>query len=455
MAQEQIVLPTDHFKKRIQHQYADIPLAIAREVIQNSQDAGASQVTFSVKPNSFQATDDGHGMDLDEFRRFYLTLGGTKKQTGSIGGFGAAKELLSFAWGEWFCKGQGFAVNGRGASTPESEIGKGMLRGFRVGARDPDLDGYAVGKALIRLVGLSNLDLDVYRIVDHSKPNEIEQGRTLRSNQVVREFDFGTLYVHKSEPNGFEQTGQLYIRTKGLYTASEYIGGDYVYYLELTAASSKVLTENRDGLRQHVKQTVQKELQALTRNPREVEKRANPTLTIYGDYCPTTSTYNSEVGTFDVADIEEANLWRKPFAVANETGGKIRMTTGTGNPRPKFTRFLEIWGRTLNMVADLAGLERPVPGLYFGDGAVAMHTALGEEYHVVVGDPDLVDTDAFEVLETAIHELAHYKRGSHSQEYESARMEIARAVGSASVAIMDTIRRMQNEPRRLGRYWEE
>jgi hypothetical protein len=107
MAAENIVLPVDHFKTRIKHQYNNPSLAIVREILQNSQDAGATRVDFTFAKNEFSASDNGKGMDIESFRSFYLTLGGSKKDSGSIGGFGAAKELLSFAWESWMCKGQG------------------------------------------------------------------------------------------------------------------------------------------------------------------------------------------------------------------------------------------------------------------------------------------------------------------------------------------------------------
>lgn len=268
MGQETIVLPADHFKQRVQNQYNNIPLAMVREVIQNSQDAGASRIVFDFT-SGFSAIDNGKGMTLPDFRQFYLTLGGSKKDTGSIGGFGAAKEILSFAWDSWTCKGQGFVVSGSGASNPESAKG-GIAKGFEVSASDPMFAKFCFASALYNLCALSHLNCSII-LQSEDGQTEVKDGRHLRANQFVCSFDFGSLYVHKSNPNDNESTGYLYIRTKGLYTCSEFVGGDYVWYLELTSASQDVLTENRDGLRWKVKDQVRREVNALVKEPSRME----------------------------------------------------------------------------------------------------------------------------------------------------------------------------------------
>ena len=159
--EERIVLPKDHFRKRIQHQYSNVGRAICREILQNSQDAGASRVDFQFTDIGFAALDNGCGMNLQEFRDHYLTLGGTKKETGSIGGFGAAKELLSFAWESWACQGQGFIVSGSGSMNPESKPDSTLKKGFLVSAIDSNFPSnaerlecglnYILGKSISKL----------------------------------------------------------------------------------------------------------------------------------------------------------------------------------------------------------------------------------------------------------------------------------------------------------------
>jgi hypothetical protein len=437
MAQELIVLPQMHFNERVKHQYSNVPAAIAREIIQNSSDAGATQVDFTLDANGFTASDDGHGMTLEDFRAYYLTLGGTKKKAGSIGMFGAAKELLSFAWQSWSCTGQGFTCSGSYALPPESSTQHGTDQGFIVSARDPSLDHNVLLDELKRVVGLSKLPCKVT-----VGGEEIPQGRRLRSNQEVIAWDFGTLYVHKSNPRGYEQTGRLYVRAGGLLTTHDYVGGDYVWYLELTQASDEVLTENRDALRWQVKEKVQAEVAALIKSPARIEKRSHAKITVYGAYVAAASVY-TDGGTFGVECHETAELWRKPFAVAEENcKGRLLYK---GELRKSLSKALHVWSAALNMVADMAGLSRPIPGLYFGKQALALHTNLGTDDHAICAKPEVLKRHPFEILEIAMHELAHYERADHSQEFERVRLEIAAAVASGAVAILDTIDRLQSQ----------
>jgi hypothetical protein len=446
MANETIVLPVDHFKGRIKHQYNNPSLAIVREILQNSQDAGASKVEFTFAKNEFSASDNGKGMTLDDFRSFYLTLGGSKKDSGSIGGFGAAKELLSFAWENWLCKGQGFVVTGHGASTPESRQDSSQKKGFFVGASDKELDGDKLWFELKALCELSDLSVKVF-----ANGEEIKSGRKLRKNQEYKVYDFGTLYVHKGEPNNAESAGYLYVRTRGLFTAKVRMAGDYVYYLDLTQASSQVLTENRDGIRWNIQDRINDDIQALVKNPERVEVKSKSKITVYGSHCSTGQGWSHNGGYYDVAS-EDSQAWRAPFAVAEED--KPANVIGTdGLIKAKYAKALEIWTATLNLVALAAGLERFIPGLYFGTVAIAIHSKLADKEMIAIDPETVLTSDAFSILELAMHEVAHHFRSDHSQEFESARMNIARQVGSKAAGIMHTISTIQAQPARKGAYW--
>lgn len=507
---ESIILPSDHFNKRVKSQYNNVPLAIVREIVQNSQDAGAKRVDFSFSDNGYTAIDNGCGMSLDKARRVFLTLGGSQKANycavcetftdnalccgqpthKPTGGFGAAKEVLLFAWDNWNFSGQGFRMYGSGASNPESESG-GIKRGFQIGAKGEGLDGPALSNQLHHLCGLSNL-----RIKVHDENGQIPVGRTLRKNQIVERFDFGTLYVHKSSNlTDWESTGYLYTRTDGLYTGCDYVGGPFVYYLNITGDSTKVLTENRDSLRWDKVREIQQVLKVeLLRFLSGEPDHDAPELTLYGmekapaqgqdtssNYVPADAacqvTYAStaaasagegfvqnEAGQtfdalfgapFDSTPSQAIPLtWRNPFAIYIESGKVQVEGKEPGTLKAKFNKALEIWSACLNMVADCAGLERPVPGLCFSDMAEGVHVE-SDGKHVICGRPDVVLKDnAFAVMELAIHEMAHYGENAHCAPYENARFEIARKVGVAAPAILATIATLQAKSAKRGRYWE-
>jgi hypothetical protein len=463
MNREQIRLPEDHFRKRVRNQYSQLDLAIPREIIQNSHDAGANRIEFCFTNQGFHAIDNGRGINgIEKFREVYLTLGGSEKSDGAIGSFGAAKELLSLAWSSWYVKSQGFKVEGEAASPPVSYVGDehGVGQGFVIGAEDKTLDGLEIRYQLEKLVGLSRLPgIDVYSGFKDARAEKVTQGRTLRSNQMVKEFEFGTLYVHKSSPRPFEKPGQLYIRTRGLYTCSEHVGGDYVWYLVLDAPSTQVLTENRDSLRYTVKREVQKCVQNLDRG-HQTEMTVTPTVTVYG------KARGSNVGSWEVKGSDGRLLdashgesyhryWRKTFAIANDTGKEVSLVTASGNPRPSVTKPLEVFSRALKMIVAAAGLEDEyLAGLYFGEVAWAVFAPF-QGQKIVALSPELIERSGYEIVDTIIHELAHKSYKYHNQDYESARSAIASKIGDSIVAIVTEVNRLRNEPARRGRYWEE
>jgi hypothetical protein len=154
-------------------------------------------------------------------------------------------------------------------------------------------------------------------------------------------------------------------------------------------------------------------------------------------------------------DMEQHDneLWHLPFAIGSESD-KADYTNEQGLLKPKFAKALEVWQTTLNMICDCVEFERPIPGLYFG-ASIAVCFDLGKAHAICCQPSVILKATPFEVLETAMHELAHYKRSDHSQEYEIARMDIACKVGASASAILDTIRRKQNESARRGKYWQE
>ena len=102
---EQIKIPSDFFAKALK-EYQDWRFAWMRETIQNSADAGATQIDFQIESINeeqikLSVTDNGCGMDITTLRKGLLTLGGSIKDSAAneqaIGGYGYAKHIILFA----------------------------------------------------------------------------------------------------------------------------------------------------------------------------------------------------------------------------------------------------------------------------------------------------------------------------------------------------------------------
>ena len=58
------------------------PHIVLAELVKNSYDADATQVTINFSPNKdkIEISDDGHGMSVDEFKKFWMRIGTTHKK---------------------------------------------------------------------------------------------------------------------------------------------------------------------------------------------------------------------------------------------------------------------------------------------------------------------------------------------------------------------------------------
>lgn len=99
----QVRLPNAFFATA-KRDYADWRWAFFRELVQNCFDAGARNIDFMIKEfdaacNSVtvRCDDDGCGMTRHVLENGLLSLGGSSKPAGAVGGFGIAKQLLFFA----------------------------------------------------------------------------------------------------------------------------------------------------------------------------------------------------------------------------------------------------------------------------------------------------------------------------------------------------------------------
>lgn len=117
-----VKVPQEYFAKA-KTEYTDWTMAFLRELIQNAWDAGASSIDFNIAPHNFASravqtkvlcVDNGCGMNYDTLINAFLSMGGSQKLAGSIGGFGYAKNIILFAHHSYKIRTQDQLVEGVG-----------------------------------------------------------------------------------------------------------------------------------------------------------------------------------------------------------------------------------------------------------------------------------------------------------------------------------------------------
>ena len=409
-------------------------------------------------------------MDIGEFREFFLTLGGTFKQTSSIGGFGAAKELILYAWKSWLVFGTDFMLSGKGSKC-DNEALPFNGTGFKAVINDPELPN--LDNASFTVCGRSDLTINVWY-----NGSKVESGRKLRSNQELFDFPFGALYVHKSYKNTWENTGHVNVRCGGLYSFDYYIGTDSIYYLNLTDTSVDTLTENREGLRWEIREEMERIITALFENKSESVSRQGE-IVVYNlpqitkaieTFEDTQELVDTIVGLANGevkvdSDIQVASAVRKLNDLDQDrliegVQSKIKYlynsieiphafnTVNNYNPYGKnglkkhVKKALFEWHTVVAFIHSKCEHLLPYPtfsGISWEHSSRAFHTEISG-HEIIFGRYDVITSDnLFLVVEVAIHELAHIMVQTHCSTFESERLRIAECLGNDVEVLLMTM----------------
>jgi len=236
--------------------YNDWPLKWWREAVQNAVDAGGKAVALgAVKQDDgtmlVSCDDDGRGMDEETIITKFLVLGATTKTgpSGAAGGFGKAKELLLLPWISWRIHSRDTVVEGAGI---DYTTARGQSRqGTRLEVVMPP-DKLTDGP--IALGFLQKCNLPGVRFTVNGDPAKADLAGAKLVDSVPDKAD---IYF---TPSAGETQSYIYVRARGLFMFSIYVGAVPGFILaELTAPSIEVLTANRDGFRDyHVAHAVER-----------------------------------------------------------------------------------------------------------------------------------------------------------------------------------------------------
>ena len=258
----QVGVSPDYFAKGMRRDYSNYRKAIARELTQNSYDAGSSFISFvfGYEDKTIRIIDDGCGMSREVILEKLLVLGESFKTEGSVGGFGKAKEILFFPH-EWYkIFTRDILVQGKGS---EYTIQQGM----------PLANGVTIIIKLLPEESISDMKfsfqdylrftkgIDVY--IDNEKIEQDKIGRLTKS------LGFADIYQIKGEESKYAS-----IRVKGIEMFQRYIGyGKGKITVELKGKSTDLLTSNRDGLNNEYRDELDQEFNNMVVNPVSWDKK--------------------------------------------------------------------------------------------------------------------------------------------------------------------------------------
>ncbi len=231
------------FFKRSRLEYSDWVLAVIRELVQNSQDAGSSLISLNLTKIEDQTcllvcSDNGRGMNRETLEKVFFALGETSKdQDNDTGGFGKARELTCFSMDSYEIRTNDILVQGSG---DEYHIYEGSEH----------VNGCSF--SIIIDASYEEINRAINRYFSHSNPTctvELNGSRIDNFPNIGsyrRSLSFGNVYVNENTGNN---GNMCYIRVNGLFMYSRYISAKASVYLELNPSMSrKILTANRDGI---------------------------------------------------------------------------------------------------------------------------------------------------------------------------------------------------------------
>ena len=227
--------------------YSDWQIKWWREAVQNAVDAGGHNIACDAvkQPDGTMLVtcdDDGRGMDEDTIITKFLVLGGSTKKgaSGAAGGFGKAKELLLLPWISWRIHSRDTIVEGAGI---DYTVSRGPMRqGTRLDVVMPP-DKFTDGAIALGFLQKCNLPGVAFTV-----NGEIAKADLAGASLVSSVPDKIDIYF---TPTAGKQS-YIYVRTRGLYMFSRYIGETPGFVLaEIIAPSIEILTANRDGFRDY------------------------------------------------------------------------------------------------------------------------------------------------------------------------------------------------------------
>jgi len=236
-----VTIPPGFFLKHVKNVYSDFTTALTRELVQNSIDAGATEIRLNFSDSGYSCWDNGYGMSKQRMEEAMLTMGGSVKSEGSVGGFGEAKVLLLFAMKSFTISSNGIMATGQQLQYSWSEVKntEGTLITGEFGY-DSGFYGHSTSEVAKRFISKCETKTKIY-------VND-ELIRQPKNSVFVGMVDkFGVIRKRKSE----ESCGSIWVRHHGVFMFERYVGTTKDQFSLDLCDTVGMLSSSRDGFRKY------------------------------------------------------------------------------------------------------------------------------------------------------------------------------------------------------------
>jgi hypothetical protein len=241
-----VSIPSSFFLNEAKHEYYDYQTRLVQELLQNSLDAGATVVRLTFDALGYKCEDNGSGMTQDRMVTALLTMGGSVKESGATGGFGAAKKLLLFAHASFAIHSNDTLVCGNGLSYRFHPCL--ARKGTEIGAVWANASDFnLIETKARRLLAKCNFNNRAKVYVNGELFTDYATARHAKTVEGV-----GEIYANKAQVLG---QNEVLVLHNGLFMFDRYITDlNRKVIVMVTGPSTNIFTQNRDGFKGDLRQ---------------------------------------------------------------------------------------------------------------------------------------------------------------------------------------------------------
>lgn len=459
-----VSIPSSFFLNEAKHEYYDYQTRLVQELLQNSLDAGATVIRLTLDGLGYTCDDNGSGMTQERMVSALLTMGGSVKESGATGGFGAAKKLLLFAHASFSIHSNDTFVAGSGLSY--RFMSQGSRKGTVVGAlwANPS-DFNLIETKARRLLAKCNFNNRAKVYVNGELFTDYVTARHAKTVEGV-----GEIYANKTQVLG---QNEVLVLHNGLFMFDRYITDlNRKVIVMVTGPSTNIFTQNRDGFKGDLRQKFDNLLTEMAIDKKSVVKPKARKFILQGTdafisfiskqftISPAIQAAINSVrmngGNFSPASFAEAvaqKVEASPvsfsekataqsiatfvrnnsakvqtdfhFDLADSSFRKVPAKFLPNAGKPKYTSLAQTWKVAVREVLKANGLDQNfVIGFTFSSEAVATYQKKdGVVCYLINPVSDEIDSGTKEektikILTTAVHEVVHSQGcGMHDENF--------------------------------------